>query len=252
MNENLYSRNRIYITAQEQETIKNYPILLAGCGIGSNIAECILRLGFEKITIIDGDQVEKSNLNRQNYVINNIGQEKVNSIKERLLAINPNAQIKIYNQFINSENINEFLKDCKIAVNALDFDSDIPLLFDVKCQSLSIPVLHPYNLGWASLVAIIQPQSLNFSSLQTNKEKINEIVIVEFFLKKLKEKGTPTKWLENIVEKYLQEDASLPPPQLSVGSWLVAAICSNILFRIATGKDVKIFPEFYYLGTAEN
>jgi len=59
--ESRYSRNRIYIKPNEQEQIKNTPILLAGSGIGSVITECALRLGFEKITIVDGDQVELSN-----------------------------------------------------------------------------------------------------------------------------------------------------------------------------------------------
>ncbi|MEG2310301.1 MAG: ThiF family adenylyltransferase, partial [Chryseobacterium sp.] len=48
-----YARNRLYIQEEEQEIIKNTPILFAGCGIGSNIAECALRFGFENITIVD-------------------------------------------------------------------------------------------------------------------------------------------------------------------------------------------------------
>ena len=63
-----YSRNRIYISEEEQERIKQVRILLGGAGIGSIIAECALRFGFENITIVDGDKVEESNLNRQNYV----------------------------------------------------------------------------------------------------------------------------------------------------------------------------------------
>ncbi len=62
-----YSRNRIYISEKKQQQIKNFEILIGGCGIGSVIAECALRMGFEKISLVDGDKVEDSNLNRQNY-----------------------------------------------------------------------------------------------------------------------------------------------------------------------------------------
>ncbi|TGX79503.1 hypothetical protein E5358_14850 [Palleniella muris] len=62
-----YSRNRIYVNAEEQKKVRNTRILLGGAGIGSIIAECALRFGFENITIVDGDKVELSNLNRQNY-----------------------------------------------------------------------------------------------------------------------------------------------------------------------------------------
>lgn len=89
-----YSRNRLYIPSNEQEIIKNTPILVGGCGLGSNIAECMLRLGFESITLVDGDKVELSNLNRQNYVGVDIGKQKSEQIYERLKSINPQANIK--------------------------------------------------------------------------------------------------------------------------------------------------------------
>lgn len=86
--ETRYSRNRIYLRKEEQEIIKNCPIILGGCGIGSVIAECAVRLGFENLTIIDGDQVEASNLNRQNYTEEDISTDKVIAIEKRLKAIN--------------------------------------------------------------------------------------------------------------------------------------------------------------------
>ena len=49
--EKMYSRNRIYIKPDEQEKIKHFRVLLGGAGIGSIIAECALRMGFETITI---------------------------------------------------------------------------------------------------------------------------------------------------------------------------------------------------------
>lgn len=77
-----YERNKIYISDIEQNELKNYKIFLAGCGIGSVIAECAIRLGFENISIIDGDNVEMSNLNRQNYTQGDIGIKKVEAIKK--------------------------------------------------------------------------------------------------------------------------------------------------------------------------
>ena len=56
-----YSRNRIYVSDEEQEKIRQTRILLGGAGIGSIIAECALRFGFEKMTIVDGDKIEESN-----------------------------------------------------------------------------------------------------------------------------------------------------------------------------------------------
>ena len=63
--EERYCRNRLYVSQAEQTLVKSKRIFLGGAGIGSIIAECAVRFGFEKITIVDGDIVEVSNLNRQ-------------------------------------------------------------------------------------------------------------------------------------------------------------------------------------------
>lgn len=233
------------MTEEDQEIIKNCPIILGGCGIGSVIVECALRLGFENITIIDGDQVELSNLNRQNYTENDISIDKVEAIKKRLKSINANANINVVNCFLTADNIEKNIKGHKIAINALDFSSEVPLLFDKICQKQNISVLHPYNLGWGGLVAVIIPKGLSLNSIEKPNETFNEVNMVEYASSYLKFWGTPHDWIDDIIEKYKKEEGNLPPPQLSIASWTVAAMCTHILFNIATNKKVKKFPEFY-------
>ena len=239
-----HDRNRLYITTEEQDLIKETSILLAGAGIGSVIAECLLRLGFETLTIIDGDVVELSNLNRQNYTENNISKFKVESIKERLLSINNEAKITIHNCFLTPDNVDQYIEGHKIAINALDFTSEVPLLFDVLCQKKNIPVLHPYNLGWGALVLVIS-ENQGLDILENPNERFNEVNVVDYVSNYMRYSGSPQEWLEEIIEKYKNENKKLPPPQLSIASWLAAAVCSTIAFDITTNKPVKLFPDFY-------
>lgn len=243
--EDRYTRNRIYVTEQEQEVIKNFPILLAGSGIGSIIAECALRFGFENITIIDGDQVEQSNLNRQNYTEEDIATNKVDALAKRLLSINKNAKIKCLDFFLTVENVGEYIKGHKVAINALDFSSPVPLLFDTACQKLNIPILHPYNIGWGSLVTIIAKDGLLLNTIASPDEEFNEVTMVQYASSYLRFWGNPQKWIDDIIEKYKKEEDDLPPPQLAIASWSVAAMCTHLLYNIATGKKFKKFPEFY-------
>jgi len=243
--EDRYSRNRIYIKEEDQEIIKNFPILLAGGGIGSIIAECALRFGFENITIIDGDQVEQSNLNRQNYTEEDIATNKVDALAKRLLSINKNAKIKCLDFFLTVENVGEYIKGHKAAINALDFSSPVPLLFDTACQKLNIPILHPYNIGWGSLVTIIAKDGLLLNTIASTEEEFNEVTMVQYASSYLRFWGNPQKWIDDIVEKYKKEEDDLPPPQLAIASWSVAAMCTHLLYNIATGKKFKKFPEFY-------
>lgn len=82
--EERYNRNRIYVSEEEQDKTRETRILLGGAGIGSIIAECALRFGFEDIVIVDGDKVELSNLNRQNYEKRDIGKSKAECLAKRL------------------------------------------------------------------------------------------------------------------------------------------------------------------------
>ena len=109
-----YKRNNIYINETEQNLIAQTKILLAGAGLGSYIAECALRIGFENLTIIDGDSVELSNLNRQNYIMDNIGHSKTESLLKRLYEINPGANIKVENVFLNKNNLQDYIKGVNI------------------------------------------------------------------------------------------------------------------------------------------
>jgi len=246
-----YIRNRLYLTKEEQNIIKNTPILLGGSGIGSVIAECALRFGFENITIIDGDQVELSNLNRQNYTEDDIAIDKTEALYKRLKAINKNAKITCHTKFLTTENVRSFIDGFEIAINALDFSSDVPLLFDSICKEKNIPVLHPYNIGWGGLVTVITPDSLSLDSIAKPNERFNELNMVQYASSYLKFWGKPQKWIDDIIEKYLNEEEKLSPPQLSIASWIVAGMCTHILFNIATKKEIKEFPEFY-LSTIMN
>ncbi|CAM3725628.1 HesA/MoeB/ThiF family protein [Sphingobacterium prati] len=242
-----YERNIIHIKEEEQKCIKNFPVLIGGCGIGSYIAECLLRMGFENLTIIDGDTVELTNLNRQNYVTDDIGVNKAIALKQRLISINPEANIKAYSEFIDRNNLYNLDLSCKVAINALDFSSDIPFLFDEYMAQKSVPVVHPYNLGWAGFLTVITPESRNLRSLHKEHHAF-EINVGQYIVDRLQEKNIDTKWLEDFLSEYGKIAMDSPPPQLSLGLYVLSGMVCQLVFNIATEKEIKVFPESYYLS----
>lgn len=245
--EERYNRNRIYLSEKEQKLVKKTRLLLGGAGIGSIIAECALRFGFENITIVDGDKVELSNLNRQNYQEKNLGDYKAKSLAEYLKQINSQANISYCNSFINEENAENIINGHDIAINALDFQSDIPFIFDNICKKSNIPVLHPYNLGWGGFVAVVAPQGISLTEL-TKEYKGFELKMAEYICGNEAFWNSSLSWLEKVIEQYKGEGNMLPPPQLAIGSWIVGGICTRVMYNLVTGKEVKIFPK-YYLST---
>lgn len=243
-----YERNRIYISDEDQVKIKGFRVLLAGIGIGSNIAEALLRIGFESITLIDGGVVEECNLNRQNYTEEDLGQPKVEALKRRLLSINPQAQITAIDTLINRDNVNDIVVKHDVVINALDYKNDIPFVIDQVCAEQRIYVLHPYNVGFAGIVVVISPNGPQLDSLLTNEKGHVEFekrflhYVIDYFNYSIR----PKIWLQEFLIKYEKEEMSLPAPQLSIASTLIAGICTSILIRIVRGEFVKVFPKFYY------
>ena len=239
-----YDRNRLYINEDDQDKIKSVSILLGGAGIGSIIAECALRFGFETITIVDGDRVEESNLNRQNYTKADIGKYKAETLARRLLKINPQAKISFINRFIERDNIEEIIAEHDIAINALDFCSEIPFEFDRICGEKRIPVLHPYNFGWAGFLTVIKPNGYQLKEISEHYEGF-ELKMAEFVARYCSFWNIGHEWLGEIVDNYKAEDEQLPPPQLPIASWIAAGQCVQAMYNLVKGKKVLYFPKFY-------
>ncbi len=232
------------LNLDEHEAIKEVPILFAGAGVGSVIAECALRFGFENITIIDEGKIEEKDLYGQNYIYSNVGKYKAETLTKYLKKIKPHANIKFYNTSINHENIRELVKGNNIAVNTLSFNNDIPFLFDNICGEYGIHVLHPYNYGYAGLLTIINPKGYKLSELSPNHNEL-ELKLAEYVDRYSEFWRLPTDLMNPIVEHYRKNKKNIPLTQLSIASWIIGGYCVNAMYNIVIGKPVQYFPKFY-------
>src|SRR6056297_2181885 len=99
-------------TPQVHEKIKNSTVGIAGLGgLGSNVAASLARMGIAKLVLVDYDVVEPSNLNRQQYFINQLGNFKTEALKKTLKEINPYVEYEIYNKKIEESNVKNIFKD---------------------------------------------------------------------------------------------------------------------------------------------
>lgn len=249
--EERYSRNRLYVSKEEQETIKGVRLLLAGAGMNSIIAECALRFGFECMTIIDGDKVDESCLDHQNFTKSDVGKYKAETLAKRLLKINPNANITFHNRFLDKDNSEEMIEGHDIAINTLGYDSDMPFVFDEICSKKNISVLHPYNFGWAGLLTIVKPGGYLLTEITPDYRDF-ELSMAKFVMRHFEFWNVQIDWLKDSIRKYSREKGSMPIPQLSIGSWLAASHCVNAMFNLVTKRHVRTFPKFYMSTILEN
>lgn len=107
-------------TPKIHEKLKKGTVAILGLGgLGSNIASSLARIGVGKLILADFDTVEPSNLNRQNYFINDIGKLKTEATLDNIERINPFVELELINKKINKDNMYLF-SDADIIVEAFD------------------------------------------------------------------------------------------------------------------------------------
>ncbi|OEF96182.1 sulfur carrier protein ThiS adenylyltransferase ThiF [Desulfuribacillus alkaliarsenatis] len=110
-----------YIGSDNLEKIQSKTIGIAGAGgLGSNCAFNLVRSGFKNFVIVDFDVLEYSNLNRQFYFIDQIGKPKVQVLKENLMRINPDLNLAIHQERLETSNLDEYYANCDVVVEAFD------------------------------------------------------------------------------------------------------------------------------------
>lgn len=106
-----YSKILKLIENDTLSCIQEKSVVIVGIGgVGGYALEMLCRFGLKKITIIDADVVDVSNLNRQVIALHsNIGVSKVEIAKKRILDINPSCQVTDICVFLNANNINDYI-----------------------------------------------------------------------------------------------------------------------------------------------
>jgi sulfur carrier protein ThiS adenylyltransferase len=101
--------------------LKQAVVGIAGAGgLGSAVAVALTRVGIGRLVIADFDVVEPSNLNRQQYFIEQIGQNKVEALMDNLKRINPYSSVESHCLRLNPDNIPNLFANCHIVVEAFD------------------------------------------------------------------------------------------------------------------------------------
>ena len=105
------SRTALLIGEEKLEKLRKAHVLVAGLGgVGSTLAEMLCRAGIGKLTIVDADVIEASNINRQIVALHScIGKEKAGVMAERLKDINPDVELAVMAGYLKGESITELL-----------------------------------------------------------------------------------------------------------------------------------------------
>jgi tRNA A37 threonylcarbamoyladenosine dehydratase len=125
---NAFSRMELLVGAAAMERLSAAKVAVFGIGgVGSYTVEALVRAGVGKLVLVDDDCVCLTNLNRQLHATTQtIGRPKVDVMKERVLSINPRAEVETIQKFYLPETAEEIMSQdfCYVVDHALPGDGD--------------------------------------------------------------------------------------------------------------------------------
>jgi len=127
---------------------------IAGAGgIGSNVAMLLARAGFTKFTIVDFDNLESSNLNRQFYFEDQLGKPKIKALVINLKRINKLIDVRIHNEKLEKEKIKQIFCDCDVMIEAFDKKEYKSMLIE-ECLATKKMIVSASGIGGTDLTNI--------------------------------------------------------------------------------------------------
>ena len=148
------ARNRNLITEEEQERFYNSTICIAGLSVGSSIATAIVLMGGGKhLRLADHDTLELSNMNRIVASVEDIGKQKTEIIAQKLLAMNPYQDLKLFQEGLTEENMEKFMTGLDVMIDEVD-NMAIKYRIREMCKKLRIPLISAADNGERAIIDV--------------------------------------------------------------------------------------------------
>lgn len=144
-----FSRTEKLISKKNIDKLASSKVAIFGIGgVGGYVAEALARSGVGAFVLVDKDTVSESNINRQIIATySNIGKNKVDVMKERILSINPDAKVEVRNCFYLPENSDEFdFSEYSYVADAVDtVTAKIEII--MRAKAADVPVISSMGAG---------------------------------------------------------------------------------------------------------
>ena len=154
-----YARNMRTFSLEEQAALLRARVGVVGLGgLGGTVAEVLARMGVGRLSLVDGDRFEESNLNRQLLsTVDGLGQLKSEAARARVGRINPSVDVTALTDFVTAENAGGVLEDCNVVVDCLD-NLRTRFVVEDACRRIGCPLVSAAVAGASGHVTTIFPE----------------------------------------------------------------------------------------------
>lgn len=253
------SRNAGLVPEGVQDALSTLRIAVAGCGMGSALAEALVRIGVRHLRLIDADAVEVHNLNRQDFTAADVGRAKVDALRDRLLAIDPALEVDARCAMALPDTADGLLAGCDWVVDTIDFISlDGVVALHDAARRRGLPVLSALNIGFGGGIIHFPPRSPCTvrrlfglppdGPVDGHSYARSYAGLVRRIGAHLDPQVAGILWH---VLAGMEEGRPCPAPQVVAGSWSMAAMTVSALVRILAGAPYPDAPHLQLLSLGD-
>ena len=248
-------RNSGYIATETQKKIRSTTLLIAGCGIGSSLAVCAARMGFEHFVLVDGDVVDAHNLNRQFYDFSDVGRAKVDALKEQILRINPQACVEAIQENLTIDNTDRIVEKVDMVLDTVDF-LDLPAILHLheSARRHKVHILTALSVGFGALVwyfpadssltlgDIMAPVHAAASAAAMSAPSYAD-VFASFMQRIAPYLDREVVLQVGKVLTMMKDGKPCPASQVAVGSFAIAAMALSMMHDVLAGNPLPSAPK---------
>lgn len=240
-----FSSNIGLLTEDEQEKLGRSRVAIPGMGgVGGAHLITLVRSGIGKFNISDFDAFDPVNINRQYGArVDTFDRPKLEVIKERALSINPYLEFKCFEKGIYEDNLDEFLDDVDVVVDALDFFAfEIRRKMFKRAAQKGIYVVTAAPLGFSSAVLVFSPDGMGFDEYFNITDDMTSEDKYLSFAMGLAPKPTHIKYM-NLAKVDFSSKAG---PSLNIACQLCSGMAAAEALKIILNRGrVKPVPCYY-------
>lgn len=258
-----FSRNIGWVTAQEQQVLRNAKVAIGGLGgVGGDHSIVCARLGIGNFHISDLDIYDIPNFNRQaGASMQTVGLAKAAVMEQTLRNINPEATIKNFDQGITDDNLEEFLDGVTVYIDSLDiFALQIRRKVFQRCYEKGIPCITAAPMGMGTAMLVFMPGQMTFEEYfcmqdappgasEEEKNRIFSDNIMRFVIGV----SPSVQQRHYLVERSSVNFFNKKVPSTCMGISLAAGVlCTNVLKLILQRGDVVVAPRGLHFDAYRN
>lgn len=240
----LTSRNRGLVGDEEQQRLRHTTILVAGCGsIGGAVVEPLVRLGAERLVLVEPDGYELHNLNRQQARLADVGRNKAQVLAERVREVNPYADVRVDGRGVTAGNAADLVAGAGLVVDGVDVTSSQALgckyALHVEAQRQGVPVVCGYDIAGTQLVLVYdyRVRSLPVLGGRLAGRPVRDLHPLRFLARVVPLRAVPVEMFGEL-RRRLHGD-SVAFPQLVYSAALFGVLACRVVLDLLAGRPVR-------------